>query len=851
MKRKVFIIGGSILAFLAVCVAALFIFLQPKPEEKTKPKEMTLMVYMIGSDLEARGGAGTKDIKEMIGSGVDLEKANVIVYTGGSTKWHNEAVSKEKEHSLLELGSDGFKCVKTFEQSSMGEADNLSAFLNYAYTTYPANKFSLVMWNHGSGPLIGYGADMLYNNDSLTLLEMGDALKNSPFNKNNKLSFVGFDACLMASAELCCAWADYADYLIASQEVEPAFGWDYAFLKDLGKTDTVTLSKSILDTYFDTCEKYYERKGYDDRDTTLSCMDLSKTGELKNAINDLFEEVSGDVSFSYNQLMYNRVNTRALGRASTGSEYDLVDLDDMATQLEGRYPEQAKAIKNIVDKMVVKNVTNAEKLCGLSLYYPFYNKGYFEKSWNDVYKEMNVFPEYTKYIENYSKKWLSSDLLESSLSSVSPSQSSEAEYVLELTEEQAENFASASYYILQKEGEELYTRVYTSQNITKEDNILTANFDGQILYGKDKFGRNFIPVAEEHDTVGDLTRYSLYANLVNERKDSFGDYDSNVTGHSFHIAANNKTKIINMSAVVPYDIEVDSKKLIGGKVEDADLSQWTTYIFLQDGHGYITRYDNGVIKPYDEWDVSGLLSANALRIGDDLEFVFAPLKKGEYCLIFEIADTQGNKYCSELFPITSDYELEFPTLEREEIKVEWKENEDKVKLLSEDNIEVYLTTKDYYETTRYVIEAVNNNDYGVFIDGSGLSYNNKYYTSGSTVYLDVPANSTAVDDSYFYFGNSEDLNIIDELKSLQFSIDIYTLKNDRTIIKDQAFDVILHESNAFIPVIDTDYYERDEITRGMIAEKQVIFEKNGIRATLMKMGGDGTKDGSIVAHITA
>ena len=56
-----------------------------------------------------------------------------------------------------------------------------------------------------------------------------------------------------------------------------------------------------------------------------------------------------------------------------------------------------------------------------------------------------------------------------------------------------------------------------------------------------------------------------FANRSKDMKDSFGDYDSNVTGHSFHIAANNKTKIINMSAVVPYDIEVDSKKLIGGK----------------------------------------------------------------------------------------------------------------------------------------------------------------------------------------------------------------------------------------------------------------------------------------------
>ena len=46
----------------------------------------TLMIYMVGSDLEAKGGAGTADLEEMLKSEVDLSKNNVVVYAGGTKR---------------------------------------------------------------------------------------------------------------------------------------------------------------------------------------------------------------------------------------------------------------------------------------------------------------------------------------------------------------------------------------------------------------------------------------------------------------------------------------------------------------------------------------------------------------------------------------------------------------------------------------------------------------------------------------------------------------------------------------------------------------------------------------------
>ena len=120
--------------------------------------------------------------------------------------------------------------------------------------------------------------------------------------QKNKLDFIGFDACLMSSAELVCTVDDYADYLIASQEVEPSFGWNYAFLSECGKTDTKTFVSAIIENYISYSEDYFADKKFFSSDVTLAAMDLSYGKELETALNTLFAKAAKDVSGDYPKL---------------------------------------------------------------------------------------------------------------------------------------------------------------------------------------------------------------------------------------------------------------------------------------------------------------------------------------------------------------------------------------------------------------------------------------------------------------------------------------------------------------------------------------------------------------------
>lgn len=813
----------------------------------------TLMVYMIGSDLEAKSGAGTDDLQEMAASGVDLSKVNVLVYAGGSPHWHNELADPEV-HTLLRLTENGFEAITSTEAVSMGQAECLTNFLNYGYSNFPADRYGLILWDHGNGPVIGYGKDMLFENDCLTLQEMQQALDASPFGSENKLEWVGFDACLMASAELACLWSPYAKYLVASQEIEPSFGWNYSFLSQIGAVQTPQMLESLAQGYMDSCLAYFEDRGYDDRDTTLSCLDLSHADALCQAIDALFARAGADVATQYNQLTARRAQARSLGRASTGSEYDLIDLLDMAVWLGELYPQEVIALQQVLEDMVLTNATNAQGLCGLSLYYPFYNKAYYEKDWAAAYAQLGLFQQYQSYLKAYGEKWLQNDLLTEVADSAIPQQLDSQRYTLELTEAQNESFVSARYYILQQQGEEVFMPLFSSSNVTNEEGLLTASFDGDVLYARDDYGSYLIPVTMEHDTVGDITRYSVYVSLDNSlplTATAPEGYEYQQQSHSFHLAVNTATKDISVSALMPYDYEMDTDQLTGGKIEDADLSQWTTYTFPNLRPMYLSRYDNGVIRSIWDWPTTAILSAYEMKIANGLDFVYAPLATGDYYLIFEITDTQGNQYCSELLPIHTEGEPE-AAMGPDPIEVDWNKDQ-RLTLIEKNGVTVFVerVLDSYYETYNYGLGVTNSTSESVFLYADDLLVNgNIQVPSGSGGFLEVAAGETLVDEYGINWGTLEQIPDIITLDQFQLTIQVEETISGRILIYDQDVIVNLSKELVIDPAANlSDSYLYNKPLRQMLAQQQVVTEENGLRITLLDMGGNGTENSRLQANI--
>ena len=311
---------------------------------------LTLMIYMTGSDLESGNGAATIDIMEMLGTGTDPSKVNVILCTGGTKRWQGSIPNGGL--CVWQVSGSDLHRLESLEQASMGNPGTLSMFLDYAANRFPARKYALILWNHGAGPMNGVCFDELFTEnkmkDGLSLNELRRALADSPFSPEFPLEWIGFDACLMASVETAQTCAPYARYMIASQETEPWHGWNYRFLGGLsGDMTGEDAGKLISESY---CGSGTEERGK----LTLSCIRLDEMPAVAAAMEQLFSDLgTGLDAGSFPVIARGRRRAKSFGRGSTGSEYDLADLYSLAGEFEGIAPERAAALQEAVDRAVV------------------------------------------------------------------------------------------------------------------------------------------------------------------------------------------------------------------------------------------------------------------------------------------------------------------------------------------------------------------------------------------------------------------------------------------------------------------------------------------------------------------
>ena len=154
----------------------------------------------------------------------------------------------------------------------MTDPATLTGYIQYCAKKFPASRYELIFWDHGGGSISGYGYDEKFaSSGSMGLSGIDTALKNAGV----KFDFIGFDACLMATAENALMLTQHGDYLIASEETEPGVGWYYTnWLTAFGKNPsmpTIKLGQKIADDFVDVCAQKCPGQL-----TTLSVVDLAE-----------------------------------------------------------------------------------------------------------------------------------------------------------------------------------------------------------------------------------------------------------------------------------------------------------------------------------------------------------------------------------------------------------------------------------------------------------------------------------------------------------------------------------------------------------------------------------------------
>ena len=358
---------------------------EPPPEIDNTPvyhpdQTWAIYWYLCGSDLETRGGFATSDLEEMLQVSPLPENITVIIEAGGARQWQNGI--EPNSNSRFIYDSDGYRLIEQLPSANMGDKDTLEAFLRFCTENYPADNQVVVFWNHGGGSVSGVIFDERYGFSSLTLPQIRQAFEavTPPSHDNPPFELVTLDACLMSTIDMAATLNGYSRWMVASQELVPACGWDYhGFLQALADEPGMSgmqLGMAICDSFYADCLTH----GRAD-DITISLIDLTVIDNLLSAYADIGAEslfsACNDITFFGEYGRAARKSISFGGNNAWDGYTNMVDLGDLVRNAEGLLPEYGNALLEALDECVVymMNGPLRKNATGLSFYYS-YNSDY-------------------------------------------------------------------------------------------------------------------------------------------------------------------------------------------------------------------------------------------------------------------------------------------------------------------------------------------------------------------------------------------------------------------------------------------------------------------------------------------
>jgi hypothetical protein len=319
---------------------------------------------------------GISDFLEMAAASYSSGKINVIVQmdraSGYATTYDNWTTCKRFKIA------NGMTPTAAYQLADLGEVDmgsptTLSNFATWAITNYPANRYSLIMWDHGDGWYKGEGTAVkgFSNDDShgsvigIANGEFASAMATIKSHLGRNLDHIGWDACLMGMWEVLDITRNYANVANVSEETEGADGWYYTtWLNTLNTTPTtsaIDLGKAIING----------TSGL----STLSVVDLTQIATLNTYVSTFADELMAAKAAGLSSSVSTALSNCQKFSTSYFSYH--IDLSDFATKVKAAIttrPTLTTACNNVISQVTAavklyKNSSSYANARGIAIFH--------------------------------------------------------------------------------------------------------------------------------------------------------------------------------------------------------------------------------------------------------------------------------------------------------------------------------------------------------------------------------------------------------------------------------------------------------------------------------------------------
>lgn len=337
-----------------------------EPADPNKKPTFTLMVYLVGADLETNHGLASKQIKEIMDA-KSSENVNIVIQTGGAKKWHTPSI-KSGEVQRFSIENNKLVKQKDLGKVSMAEEKTLEDFIKWSIENYPADRYGICFNNHGGTATNGYGCDEVFGG-TLLLDEIEQAFANGTKDSKAHFDFIAFDACTMSTFETAYILSSYADYLVASESVIYSYhGFEYTefinLLAEDSNTKTVNLCKQMandLEAANLELKKQYSKATY-----TIAVTDLSKMKGLYKTMCGFMKELDGYLLNG--KTATNVANLRYHTKYFGSPENDFIDIVDFAKKCKIKSTD---SVEKAIKEAVIYSLTDIADSCGMGMYMPY------------------------------------------------------------------------------------------------------------------------------------------------------------------------------------------------------------------------------------------------------------------------------------------------------------------------------------------------------------------------------------------------------------------------------------------------------------------------------------------------
>lgn len=358
-------------------------------------KKWTVMVHLAADNNLY--SFGLEDMNE-IEAGINSDDVNVLVLFDG-TKQGDSAVYEVKRDpngkntTFVSVPNTSLPFIPASKEIDSGDVNVVRQFGEWAIEKYPAQHYMVSFWDHGSGIFRKGVANTFFTTKGFGWDDNGSHMNTSDLSTlipafakkaGQPIDIVGFDACLMAHAEIAYQVKGYADYLVASEELEPGAGWDYnGWMRNVTKTTTpAQMGNALVKSYGESyASGGSQNPGGRSQDITLSNIDINAmTTKLVPAMNDLSAALTAALPAEKATF------TQVRGATQTFYNKDCADIGHFAKQLlasnaSAGVKQAAQSVQQAVASSVVSEVRAGKcaNATGIVVYFPNANQMYNAK----------------------------------------------------------------------------------------------------------------------------------------------------------------------------------------------------------------------------------------------------------------------------------------------------------------------------------------------------------------------------------------------------------------------------------------------------------------------------------------